>query len=799
MSEPVAIVGMSVLLPGADSLEDYWRNLVAGTDSITDVPENRWQSHYYDPERAGHPSRLYCRRGGFVDESAYFDPLPFGIMPGSVLEIEQDQLLALRVAAAAIEDAGGTDRLPDRDRVGVVLGRLGLAGMASMKFYARVMSGDQITRFIKELVPDIGDDQLNRVRTRIDERLGPFHPENVIGLMSNLAASRIANRLNLRGTSYTLDAACASSLIAVDHAVRELTSGRLDAVIAGGTHHNHDVSFWAVFTQIGALSRKQRIRPFHADADGLLLGEGSGMVVLKRLSDALRDDDRIYAVIRGVGVAGDGRSASLVSPETAGQVLAIRRAWEAAGLDPAAPDALGLLEAHGTATAVGDAAEVATMGTVFGPPQPGSAPVIGSVKSQIGHTLAAAGVAGLVKAALAVSRGVLLPTLHCDDPRPELESTRFRPIPSARPWESTGPRRAAVNAFGFGGINAHVILEQAPEPPRPRVTGPAAPVGAVTVTEPEQVLLLAGQDSVAITRLLDADDHAVRASGIPAASGTEAECRLGVVGPTAARLAAARKIVAAGNPWHGGRDIWFSPSPLLGAGGGKTAFVFPGLEADFTPQLADVIARFGIETRELDEQEYSGHLAAVIQVGWILHRALEHIGVTPDAVAGHSLGEWTAGIVAGLADESTLDEQAKTLLNPVAIRDDLMHAVISESAENVTATLADYPEIFLSHDNAPSQAVVCGPAAQVELLITEYGKRNVVCRGLPYATGVHTPYLEPFVRELREFDDRQAPLSARFPVWSGVTAAPLPADPEQRRELFFRQLTEPIQFTWRCR
>ena len=429
------------------------------------------------------------------------------------------------MAAEAIEDAGGADRLPDRDRVGVVLGRLGLAGMASMKFYARVMSGDQITRFIKELVPDITDDQLNRVRTRIDERLGSYHPENVIGLMSNLAASRIANRLNLRGASYTLDAACASSLIAVDHAVRELTSGRLDAVIAGGTHHNHDVSFWAVFTQIGALSpqaadpavSRRRRRP--------AARRGSGMVVLKRLADALRDGDRIYAVIRGVGVASDGRSASLVSPETAGQVLAIRRAWEAAGLDPAAPDALGLLEAHGTATAVGDAAEVATMGTVFGPPQPGSAPVIGSVKSQIGHTLAAAGVAGLVKAALAVSRGVLLPTLHCDNPRPELESTRFRPIPSARPWESTGPRRAAVNAFGFGGINAHVILEQAPEPPRPRVTEPAAPVGAVTVTEPEQVLLLAGQDRVAITRLLDADDLAVRASGIPAASGTEAECQ----------------------------------------------------------------------------------------------------------------------------------------------------------------------------------------------------------------------------------------------------------------------------------
>ena len=801
MSEPVAIVGMSVLFPGADSLEEYWRNLVTGTDAITDVPPNRWPPRYYDPELADHPNRVYCRRGGFVDDFAYFDPLPFGIMPGSVPDTEQDQLLTLRVAAAAIQDAGGADRLPDRDRVGVVLGRLGIAGMASMKFFARVMSPDDMARFLRELLPEISEDRIDQVRERITERMGPYHPENVIGLMSNLAASRIANRLDLRGTSYTVDAACASSLIAVDHAVAELSSGRLDAVVAGGTHHNHDISFWAVFSQLKALSQRQQIRPFDAEADGLLIGEGTGIVVLKRLSDAIGAGDRIHAVIRGVGVAGDGRAASLVNPGTAGQALAISRAWACAGLDPSAPDALGLLEAHGTGTQVGDAAEMTTLAEVFGPPQPGSAPVLGSVKSMIGHTMAAAGVAGLVKAALAVSRGVLLPTLYCDTPRPELVASRFRTISAALPWECDGPRRAAVNAFGFGGINAHVILEQPPDSARPRHRSPdPGPYGETAVVhEPEQIILLAGPDARAVARMLDADDRVVRAYGAAhganrTRAGQRDGCRLGIVDPTGRRLAAARRIVAAGAAWRGGRDIWFSPRPLLNTARAKIAFVFPGLEAEFAPQIADVADHFGLAATELDTGGYSGYLASVILTGRVLHDVLERIGVKPDAVAGHSLGEWTAGIVAGLPDESKLDEQAETLLSPIAIRDDLLHAVIGEGAAAVAARLPDYPGVYVSHDNAPSQSVVCGPVRQVTRLIEECARQDVICRPLPYATGAHTPYLEPFVKELREFPDDSQPRSPRVPVWSSVIAAPLPTGAAERRELFFRQLVEPVRF-----
>jgi acyl transferase domain-containing protein len=863
LAEPVAIVGMDVLLPGAGSLGEYWRNLVSGVDAITDVPANRWEPEFYDTEHADQPNRIYCRRGGFVDSLAYFDPMPYGVMPASVPETEPEQLLALRVAAGAIADAGGMDRLPDRDRVGVILGRLGQSSVTSIKFFLRVMLPDQMVSYVHELLPELRPDQLDRVRARTVERLGPYHPENVIGLMPNLTASRVANRLGLRGPAYILDAACASSLIAVDHGIAELIRGRLDAVVVGGVHHNHDVTFWSVFSQLRALSRRQQIRPFDAAADGLLIGEGTGAVVLKRLSDAVRDGDRVHAVIRGVGVSSDGRSASLVNPETTGQLLAVRRAWASAGLDPAAPDAVGMLEAHGTGTPAGDGTELATMAAAFGPPQPGNCPpVIGSVKSMIGHAMPAAGIASLVKTVLAVSHGTLLPTLHCDSPREEMTRTRFCPAATARPWDQPGPRRAAVNAFGFGGINVHLIVEQAPDPGRlrrpghspaapspaaqapaaqaqaqapaaqapaaqaPAAQAPAAQAPAAAVREPDQIVLLAAADPAALARLLAADDRDVRAHGTrlardgaardSATAGPGGGCRLGIAGPTADRLAAARKVVAAGTAWRGGRDIWFSPRPMLADGHGRIAFLFPGLEAEFTHSVQDVAAHFGLSVPEADEQDFSGRFISAIGLGWLLHQALLRMRVRPDAVAGHSLGEWTALLVAGLLDESTLDETAALMFDPGRERTDLQHAVIGASAGAVTAGLGAYPGVVVSIDNAPAQCVVCGPAEQVARLTADFGAQGVVCRPLPFTTGVHTPYLAPAVEQARSLvEDMRSRTRPRGPghpesghpasgppgpgpgqiaVWSATIAAPFPAGEQERLELLYRQLQEPVRF-----
>ncbi|MEV6315396.1 beta-ketoacyl synthase N-terminal-like domain-containing protein [Streptomyces sp. NPDC051776] len=825
---PVAIVGMAVLLPGAPDLDTYWRNLQHCTDAITEVPAGRWDSEYYHPQSADGaarpPDRVYCRRGGFVDEFAEAEVTRFGIMPASVPGTEPDQLLALKVAAAAIEDAGGEDRLPDRQRVGVVLGRGGYLTPGLVRLDQRVRTARQLVRTLGELMPDLGEERLARVHAAFVDRLGPDRPEAAIGLVPNLAASRVANRLDLRGPAYTVDAACASSLVAVDQAVAELSSGRCDVMLTGGVHHCHDITLWSVFSQLGALSPSQRIRPFHRAADGILIGEGTGVVVLKRLADAKRDGDRVYAVIRGTGVASDGRTAGLANPDPAGQTRAVREAWRRAGLDPREAGAIGLLEAHGTATPAGDAAELATLAEVFGPEGRGDVldtdgtrgrAVIGSVKSMIGHTMPAAGVASLVKAALAVHHGALLPTLHCDDPHPELERTRFRTLAAASPWE-TGPeqpvRRAGVNAFGFGGINAHVVLEEPPTAGARSGAGAPTPPRA-TVTEPERVLVLSAASPEELGALLDADDSAVLAAASARPDGPD-RSRLGIVDPTAKRLALARRAIAKGRPWRGRNDIWFTPRPLLAEGGdgvddgngggrggrpGKLAFVFPGLEGEFEPRTEGVAEHFGLDpAAEASAQvgDIGRHGAGVFGVGRLLDGALRRMGIVPDAVAGHSIGEWSAmaagGMYAGAAVDAFLHD-----FDPDALRvPGLAFAVLGASAERVRAALTERGDgrIVLSHDNAPRQSMVCGPRAPVEEFVRSLRETGVIAQVLPFQSGFHTPMLAPYLGPIEAAAAGFELHPPTVPVWSGTTASPYPADEAGVRELFVRHLLEPVRF-----
>lgn len=799
---PVAIVGMSVLLPGSPDLDTYWRNLTGGVDAITEVPAGRWDTGFYDPQGPGTPAapdRVYCRRGGFVDTYAEVEAARFGIMPNSVSGTEPDQLIALGVAAAALADAGGDDRLPDRERVGVVLGRGGYLTPGLVRLDQRVRTAHQLVRTLGELLPGLGPGHLDRIRDAFTEQLGPDRPEAAIGLVPNLAASRIANRLDLRGPAYTVDAACASSLVAVDQAVGELASGRCDVMLAGGVHHCHDITLWSVFAQLRALSPSQRIRPFDRAADGLLIGEGTGVVVLKRLADARRDGDRVYAVIRGTGVASDGRATGLVNPDPGGQTRAVRQAWRAAGLDPREPGSIGLLEAHGTATPAGDAAELTTLAEAFGPggPSRGEPAVIGSVKSMIGHTMPAAGVAGLVKAALAVHHGWLLPTLHCDDPHPGLSATRFRTLDAATPWEAP-VRRAAVNAFGFGGINAHVVLEQ-------ESTAPVKRRPATVVTEPERVLALAADTPARLAELLAADDATVRATA--PASGRGARTRLGIVDPTAKRLALARRVVAKRRPWRGRNDVWFTTEPLL-ATGGKLAFVFPGLEAEFEPRTDGIAEYFGLSRHTGDRPgerygdaaragDIGRHGIGVFGVGRLLNAALGRMGIVPDAVAGHSVGEWSAmaagGLYAGEAVDAFLDS-----FDPDALRvPGVTFAVLGTGAERVLTALAERPDrrIVLSHDNAPSQSMVCGPRADVEEFVQAMRATGVIAQVLPFQSGFHTPMLAPFLDPIRTLAERfDLLLPPRVPVWSGTTAAPYPETEAEVRELFVRHLLEPVRF-----
>ncbi|GHG32880.1 MULTISPECIES: beta-ketoacyl synthase N-terminal-like domain-containing protein [Amycolatopsis] len=751
MVTPVAIVGMGVFLPGASTMDQYWRNLVNGVDAVTEVPP-----HHRDPEFPG-------RRGGFTPDTLDFDPVAHGVPPTSLDGTEPDQLTALAVAVTAVGDAGGLGRLGDPERIGVVLGRGGYLSPGLRGFDQRVRTVRQITRTVGELMPSAGPAVLERLRTALLEPLGEFRPETAAGLVPNLAAARVANRLDLGGPAYTVDAACASSLVAVDQAIGELTRGRCDVVLAGGAHQTQDDTLWALFTQLGALSPSQRISPLSREADGMLIGEGTAIVVLKRLADARRDGDRVYAVIRGTGTSSDGRGASLLSPSVAGQTLALRRAW--AGRDPAE---IGLLEAHGTATPAGDAAELTTVADVFGPAD-GPRAVIGSVKSMIGHTLPTAGVAGLVKVALALHHGVLPPTLHCADPNPLLDKTRFRVLAEAEPWGAL-PRVAAVNAFGFGGVNAHVVVE----------AGDPAPKRRVRVDEPERVLRLAARTPA---ELLDRLDRPGPGDG---------PCRLGIVGPDDRKLAAARRVVtkvaAEGRSWHGAGDVWCSVDPLLP--GGKTAFVHPGLEAGGEPRLDDVARHFGLDRPRWSTANVLDRAASVSAAGLLLDDVLRRLAIRPDALAGHSVGEWTAMQAAGMCT-AVPDALARYWPDGFELPE-ADYLVLGAPAARVAELLPG--ELVVSHENAARQTIVCGPPDVVADFATTCRGAGIVATTLPFRSGFHTPlmrpYLAPFARLVADLDLRAPAL----PVWSATTTRPYPAAPEDVRRLYLDHLLRPVRF-----
>ncbi|ONI91346.1 hypothetical protein ALI144C_01300 [Actinosynnema sp. ALI-1.44] len=756
----VAIVGMGALFPGADDTPGFWRNIAGSVDAIGTIPAHRWDPDvHYDPSASPASDRFYCRRGGFLDEQAVFDPTRFGIMPSTVDDAEPDQLLALGVAAEAIADAGGEQALPDRARIGVVVGRGGYLTPGCARLDQRVQVG-QLISVVKDLIPGVDTAAL---REAIRARLGPEQPEASIGLVPNLAASRIANRFDLRGAAYTVDAACASGLVAVEHAVRELASGRCDAVLAGAVHVSHHPTLWSVFTQLRALSRKEQIRPFDRAADGTLLSEGVGMVLLKRLRDAEASGDRIYAVIRGVGTASDGRATSMMTPNPDGQLLAVRRAWQDAGLEPG--EGLGLIEAHGTATPAGDAAELTTMITAFGG---GGAPVgIGTVKSMIGHAMPAAGMAGLIKAALAVHHATLPPTLHIDDPHPAMTGTRFAPVVEPRAWE--GPRRAGVNAFGFGGINAHVVLEQ---------TGDSR---AVDVNPLAPVLLLSANSPEDLERELLADDGDLIGRAARRVRADDLPCRLAIWQPDARRLKIARQVVARGRKWTGRHDIWFSPRPLL-TGDDQIAFLFPGFEQRGTAELAG-------------EESVVEHALDLLRAGRRQANKLREAGIVPSAMAGHSMGEWTAMIVAGIYP--TIDEFVDSLRPGMVAVADVVYAALGCSAEKAQAVLNELTgpaDVVISHDNCPHQSVICGPADHLATAVASLKEHGVMAQIMPFRTGFHTPALAPHLAAARATVEALAVHPPSIPVWSATSLAPMPGDPAGIRELVLRHLVEPVRF-----
>jgi len=333
----IAIVGMSCLFPGAGSLHRFWENVVGRVDAVSDPPED-WPFHYgYDPESTSN-DRLYCKRGGYLNELAEFDPVAYGVMPTAVDGADPEQFLALRVAHETLEDGGYMDREFNRKATAVILGRGSFPNRGLVTALQHGMVVDQTLDLLQRLRPEYGEDVLAEIKQELKAGIPQFNADTTPGLISNVMTGRIANRLDLQGPNYGVDAACAASLLAVDHGIRELESGRCDMVLAGGVSVFSSAALNLAFCQLSAASREGMIRPFDERADGTLLGSGLGMVLLKRLEDAERDGDRIYSVIRGIGIASDGRATGILAPRIDGEELAIRRAYEATGYDPATID-----------------------------------------------------------------------------------------------------------------------------------------------------------------------------------------------------------------------------------------------------------------------------------------------------------------------------------------------------------------------------------------------------------------------------------------------------------------------------
>ncbi|PZU99205.1 MAG: non-ribosomal peptide synthetase, partial [Leptolyngbya sp.] len=428
LPEPIAIVGMACRLPAAPNLQAYWRLLTEGQEAIREVPGDRWDVDAFydaDPQATG---KTYCRWGGFLTEVDQFDPAFFGITPREAPYIDPQQRLFLESVWEALEDAGIVPQTLSGKPVGV------FAGASTLDYGQMLLQGAEV--------------------------VGTY---TATGLATTMVANRVSYLLNLQGPSLTVDTACSSSLVAVHLACQSLWNGESSLALAGGVNLMLTPTVTVGFSKLTALSPEGRCKAFDAAANGFVRSEGVGTVVLKRLSQALADGDRIYALIRGSATNQDGRTNGLTAPNPAAQEAVVKAAYERAGIPLNQVD---YVEAHGTGTLLGDPIEAKALGNVFSPFRELSQPVrLGSVKSNIGHTEAAAGIASLIKVALCLRHRTLVPSLHFHNPNPYIP---FDQLPlqvqqQREPWvEAENMAIAGVSSFGFGGTNAHVALQAAP-------------------------------------------------------------------------------------------------------------------------------------------------------------------------------------------------------------------------------------------------------------------------------------------------------------------------------------------------
>ncbi|MFF4568534.1 type I polyketide synthase [Streptomyces sp. NPDC001410] len=782
--EGIAIVGMGCRFPGgATSPDRYWQLLENSVDAITEVPASRWNLDDFYAADPDVPGRMPMRFGGFIDDVDLFDPYFFGISPREAARMDPQQRLFLQVAWEALEDAGQT--------------RDGLKGSATGVYLA--------TNCLDYLQMQMADPE-------------DIDGYTITGGLNCVIPNRLSYLLDLRGPSLTVDTACSSSLVAVHLACQSLRSQECDMAVVGGV--NLIMSPITTMTHVKGLPMAQdgRCKTFDARADGYVRAEGVGAVVLKRLSDAQAAGDRVVAVIRGTAVNQDGLTNGLTAPSGRAQELVIRRALENARLSPAQ---VTLVEAHGTGTELGDPIEVEALNEVYGGQnEAGDACALGAVKSNIGHTEAGAGIAGLMKVALSVQHRAIAPNLHFEqlNPHISLDGSRLF-VPTKRlPWDVEEDRRhGAVSAFGAGGTNAHALIGPAPEAgPETRDDAGTGPV----------VIPVSARTARALTRTIEAyRDYLASPAGAAyplrdiaftaARRRTPHEHRAAVVAQTAEEAAdrLSRWLADGAGPGV----VTGRTSSEIGSG---TVFVFPGQGSQrpgMGRELMEQCPVFRAAVTECDEAMRRWRTGSVIEeihgfrgdeldridliqpalfaIGVGLAARWRSLGVHPTAVVGHSMGEVAAAHVAGalsLDDAARIICRRSALLRKVSGQGAML--VVGLSMEDADKAIADCRDrVSVAVSNSPMSTVLSGDPATLNALAESLRDRNVFCRHVSVDVASHSPQMDPLRDELAAELAGLTPRRSTIPILSTVTGE-LCDGSGFDTDYWIRNLREPVLF-----
>ncbi|MGF7238807.1 MAG: beta-ketoacyl synthase N-terminal-like domain-containing protein, partial [Frankia sp.] len=817
---PIAIVGMSGLMPMARNHREYWQNIVDGTDCTEDVPESRWRlDDYYDADPSA-PDKTYARRGAFLPD-VDFDPLEFGLPPNQLGVTSMMQVLSLGVARDLLLDADAPESSwYDPSRTGVVLGTTGTVPLMH-QLTARLSAP-----VVKEAVRSCGlsEQDADEIAAKYVKAFAPWQENSFPGVLANVISGRVANRLGLGGMNCTVDAACAASLSAIRLAVAELVDGRAEMMITGGVDTESSIFMYMCFSKVGALSHSDQISPFSDTADGTVLGEGIGMVALKRLSDAERDGNRIYAVIRGIGSSSDGRAKSIYAPVAEGQRVALDRAYADADCSASSVE---LFEAHGTGTIVGDRTELSALGGMLrSSSTERHFAALGSVKSQIGHTKGAAGAASLMKIAFALHQKVLPGTINVEAPNGSFDFTDapFYVNVKTRPWilDPHRPvRRAGVSAMGFGGTNFHFVLEEhqgadrtalrmlhrtpmahlwhAPDPAalldllrseQPGGDGEAIPddharIGFVA-TDDEDLATLRDLAVQQLASSLEADDWS-HPKGIFFRRHAAPDLRVGAL------------FAGQGSQYLDmGHEAVLNNPMVAGAFDEANAF-FDGTEtrlaqAVFPPPVFDAELRKRQEST-LRRTEYAQPAIGALSVGQF--RYLTGLGLSCSAYGGHSFGELTALWASGAltdADFFLLAGARGRAMAPVSGEDAGTMAAVQATREQITEILTEFPEVVICNHNAPNQVVIGGGTEPVGRVMRALGERGIKARLLPVAAAFHTHHVAHAVDAFRPAVNAIHIGRPTAPVYANSPGATYGADANANAETLVRQLLEPVEF-----